>query len=732
MISLVRNIVFMLGKRGELRNKDVLLAPKFSSLIRISEFLSSRVLLFKKLVNYSHILFRVSIDPRVKPEGDERRKNVPEGDERRKNVPEGDNLYQVMPRLGTNRSGIFELDDKLNNRKIPGIFCDEKNRDDLNLRKTIFKQSSLQAVTRGQAIFELEKNKIGRSFDVFWRKRGMTSLKDWLGGMTVKNKCNRGMTINVVVFSLFLLFPNLSYSATVFLPDAQNEEVFNSLSTPPVVSIDSVLCEEIGYTYYSSGQCPAYHNQETCVFSDKYLKCDGEGWCLDNSYTMSSCTSPKIVDTQCPNGLLWYKYCVCPTTYKYACTGTGYSSGSGTVCESKYTSCNCATNYVWTGTACVCDSSFKYSCSGTGYSSGSGVACGGKYKSCNCSTYYSWNGSACTHSHSYTCPSGYSTSSSGMISPVTTSKVCQLSGCSSTSGTCYKEGHTHSYSCPSGSYSSSSSCSYGTSGTTSKVCSCGATSGTCYKCASGHTHSYSCPSGSYSSSSSCSYGVSSYVSKVCSCGATSGTCYVCASGSSHSHSYSCPSGSYSSCSNGYSSTVSKECSCGATSGICYICDEGAHTHSYSCPSGYSKSCSSGHGYSDTASKECSCGATSSDICYDCIEHDYECPSGAYSSSSKANRSCTYGYYSVDGVCSCGATNTCYACIPVVVHTCVSVSICEGLGGIAYDNNRKKCSVECNELDCTEEQVACENEGYTYYKGYCSGYLGSTGVCGVDF
>ena len=115
-----------------------------------------------------------------------------------------------------------------------------------------------------------------------------------------------------------------------------------------------------------------------------------------------------------------------------------------------------------------------------------------------------------------------------MISPKSTSKVCQLSGCSSTSGTCYKEGHTHSYSCPSGSYASSSSCSYGTSGTTSKKCSCGATSGTCYKCAT-HSHSYSCPSGSYSSSSSCSYGTDGTTSKVCSCGATSsGTCYYCA------------------------------------------------------------------------------------------------------------------------------------------------------------------------------------------------------------
>ena len=55
MISLVKFIteysIRLLGKRGELRNKDVLLAPKLSSPIRMSEFLSSRFLLFKELFN---------------------------------------------------------------------------------------------------------------------------------------------------------------------------------------------------------------------------------------------------------------------------------------------------------------------------------------------------------------------------------------------------------------------------------------------------------------------------------------------------------------------------------------------------------------------------------------------------------------------------------------------------------------------------------------------------------
>ena len=112
------------------------------------------------------------------------------------------------------------------------------------------------------------------------------------------------------------------------------------------------LCEDIGYTYYSSGVCPPYHNQEVCVFHDKYLKCDGKGWCMDNGYILSLCTSPKIVDTQCPNGLSLYKYCVCPSTYKYSCSGTGYSGGSGTACNSKYTSCSCASGYSWSGGTC--------------------------------------------------------------------------------------------------------------------------------------------------------------------------------------------------------------------------------------------------------------------------------------------------------------------------------------------------------------------------------------------
>ena len=236
-----------------------------------------------------------------------------------------------------------------------------------------------------------------------------------------------------IVCVMLCLVCSLVRAKTYLLPDWQGAK----FDFEGDVSIDVSRCEELGYLYYDTGKCPTYYNQDTCVFNDKYLKCDGIGWCMDNGYTLSSCASPKVLNTQCPNGFSLYKYCVCPSTYKYTCNGTGYSLGKGTACDGKYTECTCANLYDWTGSACI-------------------------------------------HTHNYNiCPSGYSTSSSGMISPASAAKSC---ACGATSGSCYIETHSHSYSCSSGYSTSSSSCSDGYSSTVSKVCNCGATSGTCYKC----------------------------------------------------------------------------------------------------------------------------------------------------------------------------------------------------------------------------------------------------------
>ena len=402
-------------------------------------------------------------------------------------------LLKLLQRGDNRGQAIFELDydknktlyslsllrevwgelGKETNRKTPRRFL-TKTRGDFNGDKIIGRDPHISPLD----FLRMTILKIGRSLDDCLRNRGMT----------INNKCcNRWMALFGVIFSLFLLFSNPSYSATVFLPDAQWDGPIN-------VSIDSSQCESIGYTYYASGECPANHNQDTCVFHEKYLKCDATGWCVDNGYTLSSCTSPKSLSTQCPSDVTLYKYCECPSTYQYSCSGTGYSSGNGTACDSKYTKCNCATNYVWNGSACVCGGDFKYACTGTGYSSGSGASCGGKYKSCTCANLYDWNGSACVHTHNYVCPSGYTTSNSGMIDPISAAKTC---ACGATSGTCYKEGHSHSYTCTSG---YSASCANGYSGTASKKCSCGATSGTCYACCAS-TYKYSCSGTGYSSGS---------------------------------------------------------------------------------------------------------------------------------------------------------------------------------------------------------------------------------------
>ena len=43
----------------------------------------------------------------------------------------------------------------------------------------------------------------------------------------------------------------------------------------------------------------------------------------------------------------------CSSSYKYTCTGTGYSGGYGTACGGKYTACTCQSGYTWQNGSCV-------------------------------------------------------------------------------------------------------------------------------------------------------------------------------------------------------------------------------------------------------------------------------------------------------------------------------------------------------------------------------------------
>jgi len=174
---------------------------------------------------------------------------------------------------------------------------------------------------------------------------------------------------------------------------------------------------------------PDCHLETIKSVNEDTIRCNELGY---NYSSSGKCPIYNVQDTCTYNS----NYIKCDA--EQWCLNNGYTITS---CPSpKILDIQCPNNLSLYKT-CSCPSDYAYSCSGTGYSSGNGTACNGKYTNCNCTANYTWNGSTCVQTH------------------------------------------THSYSCPSGSYSSSSSCTYGTSGTVSKICSCGATSGTCYKCA---------------------------------------------------------------------------------------------------------------------------------------------------------------------------------------------------------------------------------------------------------
>ena len=151
-------------------------------------------------------------------------------------------------------------------------------------------------------------------------------------------------------------------------------------------------CYALGYTQTS---CP----------NGKGVKCPfGSGWycggtaaqdCIKLGYDKDCTGAGESGSGETCNGK--YQSCTCDSSYKYNCSGTGYSGGSGTACGGKYTKCTCTSGYSWNGSSCTlsCASSYKYTCTGTGYSGGSGSACGGKYTSCTCADGYEWKDGSC-------------------------------------------------------------------------------------------------------------------------------------------------------------------------------------------------------------------------------------------------------------------------------------------------------------------------------------------------
>ena len=244
---------------------------------------------------------------------------------------------------------------------------------------------------------------------------------------------------------------------------------YNSCTIRPECTVSSKDCAYGCAGYNSCSRCTSCKSNPDCDVSSKSCT---YGCASYNS--CSKCTSCKS-NPDCSATAVSCDYGCASTNSCGICT----SCSGNPDCNVSDKSCDCgcsSTNSCGKCTSCkTCppaDPCSSVSCGSNAYCSGG---------SCYCNSGYHKSGSSCVkdevHSHSYSCPSGYSSSNSWGSSAQTTSKTCS---CGAASGTCYKApAHTHSYSCPSG-YSATNS--WGSfARTTAKVCSCGATSGTCYR-----------------------------------------------------------------------------------------------------------------------------------------------------------------------------------------------------------------------------------------------------------
>ena len=369
------------------------------------------------------------------------------------------------------------------------------------------------------------------------------------------------------------------------------------------INSDTEYCEEKGYTYYSSGECPQYQAKVgTCSRDDHYLKCDAVKWCKDNGYNTQTCSLPSFVNDQCPNGKPYYKGC--KEDRPRACREQGYVN-----------SCSPGRLYKSTN-RCPWDSSYGKCCTAspsTGCPSNYKVTCDSSRGSSGTDTC----GYTCYRCCSDACPSGTSQNYHGSYGGKTEcgSSCYRCKDCTSGSrsytgsyvgssecGSCYACSDT----CRSGQKSVSCSSNYVKTRVSTTEC------GTaCYSCQYNSACSVT--------SKSCSYGCASYNS--------CNKCTSCKSKPACTHS------THKTCSNG----CATYCPCCSACKTCKSSSSSStpstpsHSHSYSCPSGYqSSSCGSGYTQTATASKVCSCGTKGSGTCYKCVSNN-DCKPGTTTS-----------------------------------------------------------------------------------------------------
>ena len=157
-------------------------------------------------------------------------------------------------------------------------------------------------------------------------------------------------------------------------------------------------------SYHAGCKCDAAYNQRCDGYDEKGVgvACGGKykdccNFCSDYKY--SSIPAGYISNGECQScDGKKYKIRCDPQKYVSA-SSCGIQGGSGSLCTDDYgtyyTKCDCPNNYEWNSAQkkCVCATSFKYSCLGTGYAGGEGNSCNNKYSKCKCSSGFTWNAS---------------------------------------------------------------------------------------------------------------------------------------------------------------------------------------------------------------------------------------------------------------------------------------------------------------------------------------------------
>ena len=234
---------------------------------------------------------------------------------------------------------------------------------------------------------------------------------------------------------------------------------YNGCTIRPECTVSSMSCTYGCAGYNSCDRCTSCKSNPDCDVSDKSCT---YGCASYNS--CSKCTSCKS-NPDCSATAVSCDYGCASTNSCGICT----SCSGNPDCNVSDKSCDCGCSSTNSCGKCTSCKSCPPSDPCSGVSCGSNAYCSGG--SCYCNSGYHKSGSSCVkdevHSHSYSCPSGYSSSNSWGSCVTTTSKTCS---CGATSGNCYKNKCSGSQICSSGTCRTPSCSPYLSSIPANKIC----------------------------------------------------------------------------------------------------------------------------------------------------------------------------------------------------------------------------------------------------------------------